>query len=203
MLITISREYGAGGSQIAAAVGKRLGWPVIDNQLIDEVAQRAGLTPDEVKLREERGPTFVERLARAFAASTPQMLGSETLAIPEVDEARLAKITEQVVADAMRDHAVLVGRAAVVVVPPAQLALNVRLVASPAFRAQAVAQRLLLPLAEAERQVKDVDAHRAGYHRQYYGRDWADPRNYHMILNTEKLGFERTVELIVLGAVKT
>lgn len=48
MLITISRQFGAGGSTVATLVARRLGWSVIDNELIDRVAARAGLTPQEV-----------------------------------------------------------------------------------------------------------------------------------------------------------
>lgn len=200
MLITIAREYGAGGSSVAQAVGARLDWPVIDNQLVEEVARRAGLSADEVKEREERGLTFVERLARAFAVATPELLSPENLDLPQQQEARLVKITEQVVADVMRDHAVLVGRAAVVMIPPRQQALNVRLVAAPEWRIGVVAEREKISPEAAARLVRDVDAHRAGYHRQYYQREWADPLNYHMVLNTGLLGFDRCVEIIVRAA---
>ena len=44
MLVTISREYGAGGSSLARLVSERLGWQLVDNQLVDKVAARAGLT---------------------------------------------------------------------------------------------------------------------------------------------------------------
>lgn len=197
MLITVSREYGACGSLVAARVAERLGWRLVDNQLVEEIARRAGLSEQEVLAKEERSPTFVERLARALAAATPELLARKTGEMPEAEEERLVKITEQVVSDAVQDHAVLVGRAATAVVGRREHALHVRVVAPLEYRAQIIADRLGVSLDEAQRRVRDVDAHRARYHRQYYQRDWADPRGYHLVVNTGLLGLDRAATTIV------
>jgi len=196
MMITVSREFGAGGSALAAKVATALGWRVIDNQLVDEVARRAGLAAEVVREREERGPTFVDRLARALAAASPEVLGRAP-EVPELAEARQVRITEQVVSDAVADHVVLVGRAASAVIGRRENALHVKLVGSVEYRAQVVAERFGIGLDEARRQIRDVDAHRARYHRQYYHRDWADPCNYHMVLNTGWLGLDRAADVVV------
>ena len=100
MLITISREFGAGGSSLARLVSERLGWRMVDNQLVEEVAARAGTTPEEIREREERAPTFGERVARALTVATPEMLTPTSVELPEAEEMRLVRITEQVVAEA-------------------------------------------------------------------------------------------------------
>jgi len=51
MVITISRQYGAGGSEVARLVAARLGWSVVDNEIIDRVAERANLSPVEHAVR--------------------------------------------------------------------------------------------------------------------------------------------------------
>ena len=197
MLITISREFGSCGSLLAARVAEILGWRLVDNQLVEEVARRAGLSEQEVKAKEERGPTFVERLSRALAAATPELLTPDPVELPEAQEARLVKITEQVVVDAVQDHAVLVGRAATAVVGRREKALHVRVVGPVDYRTQIVADRFGISFEEAGRRVRDVDAHRARYHRQYYDRDWADPHGYHLVVNTGWLGVERAAAVIV------
>jgi cytidylate kinase len=198
MYVTISREYGAGGSTVARRVAEELGWRLVDNQLIEEVAKRAGVSVDDVAGREERGPTFIERIARALAVATPELLGPDTVAAPEAEEERLVKITEQVVADLCAEgDTVFVGRAAVAMLGDRADALHVRLVASPAHRAGVVATRLGIPLDEATQRVRDTDAQRTRYHRQWYNRDWADARNYHLTLNTERLGIERSAAIVV------
>lgn len=197
MLITISREYGAGGSTVARVVAKELGWELVDNQLVDEVAARAGITPQEVRDREERGPTFVERVARALTVATPEIIGANSAELPEAEEARLVRITEQVVADAAVDKAVLVGRAASAVIGRREDTLHVKLVGSVSYRAGIIAARLRLSAEEAAKRIHDTDAHRARYHRQYYNRDWADPHAYHLTLNTEWLGIPRAAAIVV------
>lgn len=56
MLITISRQYGAGGSEVARLVAMELGWSVVDNDIVDRVAARAGLAPEVVARQDERIP---------------------------------------------------------------------------------------------------------------------------------------------------
>lgn len=201
MFITISREFGAGGSSVAQLVAEALRWRLVDNQLVDEVARRAGLPVSEVAQREERGPSFIERLARALSTATPELLNSENVELPEAEESRLVKLSEQVVADACSEgHVVVVGRAAVALLGSREDALHVRLVGPVEFRAAVVAERLGISREDATKQVKDVDASRARYHRQWYNRDWYDPRNYHLTLNTGLLGLERAADVVVAAA---
>lgn len=198
MFITISREYGAGGSSVAQMVAERLRWRLVDNQVVEEVARRAGLSPDDVARREERGPSFIERLARALARATPELLTTGEFEAPESDEQRLVKLTEQVVADACGEgDAVLVGRAAVAVLGRREDAFHVRLCAPAAHRTRIIMDRLGVEEDVAARRIRDVDDSRARYHRQWYDRDWRDARNYHLTLNTAWLGLERSADLVV------
>jgi cytidylate kinase len=201
MFITVSREYGAGGSVVARLVADALRWKLVDNQVVEEVARRAGLTADDVARREERGPSFIERLARALSTATPELLGAESVQQPEEEESRLVKLTEQVVSDACADgHVVLVGRAAVALLGSREDALHVRVVADPEHRALVIMERLSVKHEEAQRRIKEVDANRARYHRLWYDRDWHDPRNYHLVINTGRLGLDRSAELVVTAA---
>src|SRR5260370_42091034 len=72
-VITVTRQYASGGAALAGEVAEALGWTVIDNQFVDEVARRAGLPPAEVAGREERAPGLLERLARTLAVASPDM----------------------------------------------------------------------------------------------------------------------------------
>ena len=201
MFITISREYGAGGSVVAQLAADLLRWRLVDNQVVEEVARRAGLTPDDVARREERGPSFVERLTRALATATPELLGAESVQPPEAEESRLVKLTEQVVRDACASgNVVLVGRAAVALLGSREDALHVRVVADPEHRTRVIMERIGVARDEAVRRIKEVDANRARYHRLWYERDWYEPRNYHLTLNTGWLGLERSAELVVAAA---
>ncbi|HTK40067.1 MAG TPA: cytidylate kinase-like family protein [Gemmatimonadales bacterium] len=198
MLVTISRQYGAGGSEVARRVADALGWRLVDNELVERVGARAGLSAEEVAGMEERSPSFIERLAQVLATATPELFPPATGTVPELSEATLVRITEAVVAEAAAEgRAVLVGRAAPAVLAREREALHVKLVASRPFRIRVAATRLGLDLKDAERVVQQTDAQRERYHREHYARDWNDPVGYHMVLNTERLGYEGTVAIIV------
>jgi cytidylate kinase len=197
MIVTISREYGAGGSEVAQRVAAALGWRLVDNEVIDQVAKEAGLPPEEVAQKEERAPGFLERLTRALARAAPELFPRSPDRVPEPEEAALVRVTERVVEKlAAGDHVVVVGRAA-----PAFLserdALHVKLVAPKPVRIRRAMARLHAGEAEAIRVLEETDAARARYHQQYYQRDWYDPTHYHMVLNTDALGIEGTAQLIV------
>jgi cytidylate kinase len=198
MLITISRQYGSGGSAIAQRVAEALDWKLVDNELVERVANRAGLSLEEVVQREERAPSFIERLARVLASATPELFPPPSGTVLEQSEQDLVRITEAVVADiAAEGNVVLVGRSAPAVLDRADGALHVKLVASPAFRIRATVTRFGLDSKDAERIMRETDANRERYHRDYYNRDWNDPLNYHLTLNTERLGLEGAADVIV------
>ena len=200
MIITISRQYGAGGSEVARRVAAALGWGVVDNELVEEVAARAGLPPADVAEREERVPSFAERLARTLAAATPELFAAPVPGgtVPKLQETDLVRITETVVAEvAARGRVVLVGRAAPAVLSQQENSLHVKLVAPRAYRIKASAERLGVEPSKAAEVLDETDAMRERYLRQFYRRDWNDPVNYHMVLNTGPLGFDGATDIIV------
>lgn len=200
MLITLSRQFGAGASAVARSVAKTLGWSVVDNEFIDAIARKSGLPVEQVAGREERVPSFGERLKRALVAA-PEVPLIPAAPNESLGEGDLVKATEAVVAEVAREgRAVFVGRAAVALLARDPSALHVRLVAPRAFRTRIVMDRLQLDEKAALKLLTDTDAQRARYHRDYYHRDWSDAVNYHMVLNTEALGFEGAAEMIVARA---
>jgi cytidylate kinase len=199
MLITISREFGAGGSLVAGQAARALGWRLVDNDFVARVAERAGLPEATVALSDERAPGFREWLLRALARAAPELFAPVTESRPaELEEAALVRVTEGVVADlAAEGRVVLVGRAAPAVLGRKEDALHVRVVAPKAERIRAVMARQALAPAEAQRLMEDTDRNRQRYHREYYDRDWADPAHFHLVLNTGLLGYEGAGNVIV------
>ena len=201
MIITISRQYGAGGSEVARRVAESLGWRVVDNELIDRVAARAGLPPEEVARLEERAPGFIERLALALTRSAPESFPAPAERVPEPEEASLLRVTESVVGEiAAQGRVVVVGRAAPAVLRGQHDALHVKLVAPVPFRIKTAVERLGIDPKAAEKILQDTDTSRARYLSRNYGWDWNDPTIYHMVLNTDSLGFDGATGVIVQRA---
>jgi cytidylate kinase len=201
MVITISRQYLAGGSEVAASVAEALGWTVVDDALIDAVAERSGFTPEDVESLEESVPSFLERFAQSSALSSPENLLSTPNAIDGPATLRLAHVTREVIEElGRRDRLVFVGRAAAAVLASERNAIHCRLVASMPFRVREAMRRLDLDEADATSAVVERDEGRERYHRENFGRDWNDPVNYHLVLNTELLGRAGAAELVVTRA---
>jgi cytidylate kinase len=79
-------------------------------------------------------------------------------------------------------------------------AIHVKLVADRAFRVKLAMEAEQLDEKAALRRLVDTDANRARYHKEHYGRDWDDPVNFHLVLNTGLLGLEGAAEVIVARA---
>jgi cytidylate kinase len=201
LIITISRQYGAGGAEVARRVADRLQWRVADNEFVERVAARAGLTPHEVAVREERVPNFMERLAWALASASAELAVPTGATMEGLSEPLMVRVTEGVVAEIAREgRVVLVGRGAAAILGEQERTLHVLVVAPLGIRAERVAGRLNLPVEEARKQVQESDGRRSKYHKEYYGRDWADPVNYHMVINTGYLGLDGASDLVVREA---
>lgn len=203
-VITITRQYASGGSEVARLVAEALGWDVIDNEFVDAVARRAGIPAAEVAQREERAPGLLERLARTLAVASPEMPGSaESVATAERDERTIAQVTERVIAEAAaQGRIVLVGRAAQIVLAQRPDALHVYVVASKPWRVRLAIERLRVDPANADRIVDETERRRDDYVKTYYGRARRDATNYDLVVNTERLGFEAAAAVIVAAATR-
>jgi len=201
-VITISREFGSGGSDVAKLVAGRLGWTLIDNEFVDRVAERAGCSSAEVQQQEERVPTLIERLARALTVSAPEMFAAAAdpqMALPPED--RLVRMTEAVITEAaQRGHVVMVGRGAQAYLAEREGALHVYVVAPRERRVAAVVRRLGVTPEEAAKRLDEVDGGRQRYVRTHYAREWDAAANYDLVVSTSHFTYEQAAALIVAAA---
>jgi len=202
--ITISRMYGAGGSEIAERVARTLGWSLFDNAVIDAVTERTGLTRAEVTARDERIPSMVERLATTLSLGTPESMP----AIPEtpvmMTEERVVEFTRRVIEEAVQQGpAVFVGRGAQCLLANRSDSLHVFCYASRAKLIEGAITRLDVPPKDAERVVSEMNRNRELYVKRHFNREWRDVTNYHVCIDTGWLGLEESADLVVELAKKT
>lgn len=197
-IITISRMYGSGGSEVARLVAEDLGWALLDNAVVDAVAERIGVTPAEVASREERLPSMVERLASAMALSSQEWISPMADAkLPPSDE-RLVEVTTRVVEEAVaRGPLVVVGRGAQSMLAARSDALHIFCYAPrPALIARAVAREKITP-EEAAKLVDGTNKHREEWVRKHWSRSWRAHENYHMSLDTDWFGTAGAAALVI------
>lgn len=219
-VVTISATYGAGGSVVGPAIAARFGVDFLDRAVPSTVADRIGCSLDEVRERDDRAPTGLERLLASAARLPTVTLGSlETAFTSTTDgEGRLlydhefVERTEQVIQEVGRKGGVVLGRAGAAVLAGHPEALHVRLDGEPGARLDRVHRLWEYGDREearahgwgdedpTQRLLEDNDRARAAYVRRFYRVDPADPGLYHMVLDTTVLSLEACVDLIVRAA---
>lgn len=198
--ITISRQYGSGGGEIAARLARRLGWRLVDHEVVVRVAQEMRVSEAEAAQYDERAEGLVERLLRGMqlmgpgipvnAASAP-LLGND----PQTHREALGRVVEAVV---QAGQVVIVGRAGQVLLAGRGDVLHTRIVAPLPQRIAYVAQRerLAEPAARTRILLKDHDRER--YLQTQHHRHPNDPELYDLVVNTAVLDLESAVDLICL-----
>ena len=199
-LITISRMYGSGGSEVAERVARALDWQLVDNDFVDAVAQKLGVSREEVEEREERVPSLAQRLADSLALGAPEVLAASTATLPPSEE-RILAVTERVIDELVaRGSSVLVGRGAQCVLAERTDVLHVFCYAPPPALIERAAKRLGVPPREAERVVGEINRQREQYVKRHWNRAWLSPANYHLLLNTAWLGVDGAADVVVRTA---
>jgi len=200
-VITISRMYGSGGSEVAQRVAEALGWSLFDNDMVDAIAERSGLTRAEVSAQDERVPSMVERLAAALSLGSPEMLPPVPTGPMETTEERIVAVTRRVIEEAVQTGpAVFVGRGAQCLLAEREDALHVFCYAPRiALRKYAVDTFKVGP-DEADKMINDQNKQREQYVRRHWNRNWLAQENYHLCVNTAWLGLDGAAEQVLEAA---
>lgn len=200
-IITISRMFGSGGSIIAARVAHELGWPLLDNALVEAVAQRLGVTVDEVAAREERVPSLAERIAAALALGSPESMPLLIETQPRLTPEQLLEVTGRVVEEQVaQGPAVIVGRGAQLMLASREDGLHVFCYAPHEALVRRVAERMRLSHEEAAQRVRETNGNRVDYVRRHWNRNWLDLDNYHLCINTDAFGLDGAVRVVLDAA---
>lgn len=204
-VITVSRQYGSGGDEVAARVCELLGYRYFDKHLMAQVASEMGLPSKQVvDAQEERHEllTFFDRIFGhkvTEAWVTTDASGARIVDVGELDSKRyVAMVRDLIQAACGQDNVVIMGRGGQVILRGQPGVLHVRFEAEFEERVRRVSeqQRITNPAA-ARDFVAGRDRAGADYIRTYYGADWNDPALYHLILNTGLWDNEAAAQVVV------
>jgi cytidylate kinase len=194
-IVTIEREYGCGGGEIARQLATQLSWKLWDQALTEEIAKRAECSRDVVELREERTDPLYYRLFKSFLRGSYE--GSQNAyRLKLADSETILKYTERVVQDVSKaGNSVIVGRGSQHFLRHNQDALRIFLYAPRENKVRRLLARGKLQT-EALQLADSVDQERADYIRKYFHVEWPDRSLYHAMVNTE-IGDEAVVHTIL------
>jgi cytidylate kinase len=200
-VITVSRMYGSGGSEVAERVAAALRWSLFDNSMIDKITERSGLTRAEVTAQDERVPSMVERLASALSLGSPEMMPPVTTGAVETTEERIVAVTRRVIEEAVQTGpAVFVGRGAQCLLAERSDALHVFCFAPHTMLRRYAMEKFGLQAAEADRKVADMNKQREQYVKRHWNRNWLAHENYHLCVNTAWLGIDGAADQVLVAA---
>jgi CMP/dCMP kinase len=200
-LITISREYGAGGSELGVLLGSSLGWPVLDHELVRQLAARLSCEEGEVMAMDEHAPSFLERLASVATVTAPE---SRAHSRPwSTDPDCVAAAAREVLVEAAQNPPlIVVGHGGNCLFRGRPDVLRVRVAAPQDVRIRRVARRSASTPAQAAAMVRRRDSDRQHYLQRYYQTDINDPYSYDLQINTGTVSLETAAQL-VLGLVRS
>jgi cytidylate kinase len=213
-VITISRQYGSGGDEIAARVCEILGYRFFDKALMAQLASEVGLSEGEVVDYSEasfKSRNVLDRLVSLLTTppgeaptvaqvSTWQRdaTGTKVRAVEEVGEERSVAIVGQTILAARKvGNVVIVGRGGQAILKDKPGVLHVRIEAPLEARIQRIQEQQKLSERDAERLISERDRSSARYVKRFYDADWSDPMLYHLVINTGRWGTEAAAQLIV------
>ena len=194
-IITIEREYGCGGGEIAQKLANQIGWKLWDQLLTEEIARLANCPKSVVEVREERNDPLYYRLFKSFLRGSYEgSINAPKLNL--VDSETILRITRRVVEHAAeRGNCVIVGRGSQQFLKSRPDALRVFLYAPREDKVRRLLARGKSEN-EAEELVDTVDRERADFIQKYFNVEWPDRSIYHTMMNTAIVD-EAVVNLIL------
>lgn len=195
-LVTVSREVGAGGSELAEALGQELGWPVLDRDIAHRVASRLALEDATVERLDEHPPSWLARIANALLLAPPESpVGIETGKILDPDAVK--RTVDHVISDAGKSPpVVIVGHGGQLMFATRPGSVHVRLVAPVESRIARLRARYGWDEAHALAELERTDRDRVAYVQRYHHRDVRDPQLYDLVINTGRIGIAAAVALV-------
>ena len=198
-VVTISRQHGSGGEEVAALVAERLGVPLLDHEIRQRAAERAGVS-ERVFDEAERPTSWVTRILERLGSVGVMADGgavetAHTVPIPTSESFRA--VMDEVVREAAQDGAVLVGHGAHITLRDLPGVVRVFVEAPIEARIQRLVHQRGITPQEARQQAETWDRERVRFYQDTYHVNWFDVRLYDCVVDTHLLGIHGAAEIIL------
>ena len=188
MIITIGRQHGSGGHDIARALAGELGISCFDKEIVDEAVQLSKLCREVVE-------SFDEKRVAAFITGEPHYFGPQGIFALNMQAATAQFDAIRSLAE--KGDAVFVGRCADYVLRGRDDLLRVFIMGGLSDRIKTVMERYSLGEEQARKLIREVDKDRASFYRYYTDQLWGEAGNYDLCLDSGRIGVPGAVQVIV------
>ena len=195
-VVTVDREYGSGAGAIAKRVAQRLHWTLLDEALIDAIAQAGAVDVETARRYDERADSWWHRFNRDALRTTAIYGGANVADATFFDAESVAGLARGLISKrAAKGNCVIVGRGAQCILQDRASVFHAFIYAPLPERIERVRGRLDA-CDDPEEYVRSIDHERQRYIRTYFGCDWKDPHLYHTMISSQ-IGIEAAAEMIV------
>ena len=183
IIITIAREYGSGGRYIGNLVSEKLGIKLYDKEIIEKMAKNTGLSEEYIEDNEQKRDLFDNFNAGYY-------IGLNN------DDELFIKESELIKELSTKDSCVIVGRCADFVLKDNKNILKVFISSSMNNKIKRATEFYGMNKDKAEKEVLKINKLRANHYKHYTERDWKEPSNYDICINSDSIGIDNAVDLI-------
>lgn len=195
VIITIGRQYGSGGAEVGKKLGKKLGLPVYDKEILRMTSDESGIRESYFHLADERaGDKLLYRIIRSMVpVNTNPSLGNDLVSSDNLFRFQSSVIRKL----AQEQSCVFVGRCADHVLAGTEDLVRVFIYADIEARVDRIREKGYYEEDDILKNIRRMDKERREYHLYYTGKDWETLENYDLILNSAKIGTDGCVDCIV------
>lgn len=196
LIITISRQLGAGGSLIGQQLAKKLKINYIDRQIISETAKELAVSESEIESRDEKIQSVWKSMLQS-GRFAPDVYIPAFPKYPPTDYQLFATESEIIKRIAGENSAVIIGRCGFHILSDHPGCVKLFLHAGLKHRIKRVQDEHSVNSEEAEKMIEESDRKRAHYIHSFTKQDWSDASLYDLSIDTGRYGIENSVELIL------
>ena len=194
MVITVGRQYGSGGAEMAKRLGERLGLHVYDKEILKMTSEESGIRESYFHLADEKAGNKL--LYRIIHSLIPEN-GTPSLGSDLISSDNLFRFQSEVIRKlAAEEDCIIMGRCADYVLEGMEGLVRVFIYADMDFREKRTIEKEYYAAKDAKKNIKRIDRERRDYFRYYTGKEWEFPENYDLMINTAAIGTDGAVETI-------
>ena len=194
-VITIARGFGSGGKQIAIELAKELGIPCYEKQILELASENSGINK---ALFEEVDEKIKGSYITKCLMEHPYLNVLEPTERDFTSDINLFNIQAEIIRELHKTKAcVIVGKCADYILRGKKNVVSIYIEAPRYACVESIIDKMHVSEKKAHELIKKTDKYRSDYYKYYTrGEDWTNPVNYHMVLNSEKVGRRECVEVI-------
>jgi cytidylate kinase len=188
MIITIARQHGSAGREIARELAERLGYRCYDKEIVDEAAENSSICPELIN-------SFDEKRVSPFMIQSSQYPGMShgiglNIQVASAQFDVIRRIAE-------KGDCIFVGRCADYILRSRTDMVRVFIMGDYQSKIKCIMDRQGVTEEAAKKKIKEVDKDRSSYYKYYTDQVWGDVNNYDICVNSSRIGVDGTVDMII------